>query len=172
MSFRQRMEPSAAFEAALMERLNIHGWHAYPFGQGQLPDECRRRLMRFEDGSRRPSLIRWMPDIITFRDRTDGRSYVALIDAKVCGDRPNYAVEMSAIETCEIYTDKLYTPTFFVFDDWRVLTPRDARQRGRHGPDSRSGSGTPYLLISKEHARPFENVFPPHGSAPERMSAA
>src|SRR6201997_309742 len=55
----------------------------------------------------------WMPDIITFCDLRGGRSYVALIDAKVCNG-PRYAVEMSALDTAEIYVDGLYTPTFFV----------------------------------------------------------
>jgi hypothetical protein len=101
-----------------------------------------------------------MPDIITFCDLRNGRSFVALIDAKACRDRPNYAIEMSAIETAEIYTDRLFTPTFFVFDDFKVLTPRVARQRGTVGPDRGNGSGTPYLLIGKSHGRAFDEIFP------------
>lgn len=161
MSFAQRMAPAAAFEQAVMDRLNATGWRAFPFGQAQLPDECRSRLQRFEDMSRRPCLIRWMPDIITFRDMPNGRSFVALIDAESCGDRPNYSLEKSAIETAEIYTDRLYTPTFFVFDDWRLLTPREARQRGRDGPDGSQGSGTPYVLVAKRFGRPFDETFRP-----------
>lgn len=162
MSFADRMERSTIFEVKVIERLSQAGWSAFPFGQAQLPDECRDRLKRFEDGCRRPSLIRWMPDIITFRDLPNGRSFVALIDAKASSDTPNYAIEMSAIEASEIYTDRLYTPTFFVFDDWRVLTPREARQRGTHGPPPRPdhGSGTPYLLVGKRFARPFSEIFP------------
>lgn len=159
MSFHERLEPSSAFEDALIERLTASGWLAFKFGQAQLPLEARKRLTKFEDGSRRPSLLRWMPDIITFRD-FKGRSFVALIDAKVCGDRPNYAMEMSAIETCEIYTDYLFTPTFFVFDDLRVITPREARQRGTPGPQYGNGSGTPYLLVAKRYGRQFDEVFP------------
>lgn len=157
------MTSAAVHEAAVIQKLNARGWTAYPFGQSQLPLECRRRLAMFEDGSRRPSLIRWMPDVITFRDTPSGRSLVALIDAKSCGSATdNYAIEMSAVETTEVYTDRLYTPTFFVFDDWKVLTPRDARQRGRQGPDPRpgKGSGTPYVLVAKRFARPFDDVFP------------
>ncbi len=160
MSFYDRMLPAVQFESAVIEKLRQSGWMAFPFGQAQLPEECRSRLARFEDGSRRPSLIRWMPDVIAFRD-VGNRSLVHLIDAKVCGDRPNYAIEMSAIETIEIYTDRLYTPSFFVFDDWKVLTPREARQRGVPGPESNKGSGTPYVLISKRFGRSFDSVFPP-----------
>ena len=161
MTFRDRMQPAAEFESAVIERLQGAGWLAYPFGQAQLPPECRRRLSRFMDASRRPSLIRWMPDIITFCDRPDGSSFVALIDAKVCGGRPNYAIEMSAIEAAELYTDSFYTPTFFVFDDWKVLSPRDARQRGTPGPApvQGNGSGTPYLLVGKRFGVSFHQVF-------------
>jgi hypothetical protein len=161
MNFLDRMMPAADFEAEVMKRLNSSGWPAYAFGQAQLSQDCRERLKRFEDGSRRPSLIRWMPDIITFRDVASGRSYVALIDAKHCGDRPNYALEISAIETAEIYTNFLFTPTFFVFNNWKVLTPREARQRGRPGPDNNQGSGTPYVLIDKRHGRRFDEIFHP-----------
>jgi hypothetical protein len=109
-----------------------------------------------------------MPDIITFRE-LPGRTFVALIDAKVSPQHTaNFAIEMSAIETTEIYTDRLYTPTFFVFDDWTVLTPREARQRGTKGPDPSNGrgSGTPYLLIPRRWARPFDAIFPPARETP------
>lgn len=161
MSFQDRKHQADLFEKRLLDRLNQTGWHAYPFGQAQLPDACRVRLRRFEDGSGRPCLIRWMPDVITFRDFSNGRSFVALLDAKSCEDRPNYALEKSAIEAAEIWTDKFYTPTFFVFDDWKVITPREARQRGLTGPTSIHGSGTPYVLVSKQYGRDFNERFPP-----------
>ena len=161
MSFQERMLAAGVFEKQIIDRLNsAKSWSAFPFGQSQLPEECRKRLIRFEDSSKRPALIRWMPDVITFRDLPNGQSFVALIDAKTCPrDRPNYAIEMSAIETAEIYTDRLYTPTFFVFDDWKLLTPREARQRGTAGPTSNGGSGTPYLLVPKRFGKSFESVF-------------
>src|SRR4030095_1386354 len=164
MSFNERIHRSVEFEKRVIQHLNEIGWFAYQFGQAQLPDECRKRLIRFEDGCRRPSMIRWMADIITFRDMPSGRSFVALIDAKARSETVNVSIEMSAIEAAEISTDKLYTPTFFVFDDdeWGVLTPREARQRGFPGPrpaPSR-GSGTPYLLIPKIFLRPFTEIFP------------
>ncbi len=164
MSFAERMAPAAQHELAVMTKLNEQGWRAFQFGQAQLPSECRDRLIRFEDGSRRPSMIRWMPDIITFCDLRS-RSFVALIDAKHCGDRPNYALEIAAIETAEIFTDRMFTPTFFVFDDWRVLTPREARLRGKSGPDKNSGSGTAYVLVEKRFGRPFQEIFPPNARA-------
>ena len=167
MSFAERLAASTQFEAAVLERLNRTGWAAFPFGQGQLSHECRERLRVFEDLSGRPCLIRWMPDIIAFRSFPAGRSRVALIDAKACGDGPNISLEKAAIETCEIYTDRLYAPTIFVFgsaasqDGWGVMTPRDAHLRGRPGSDDSGGSGTLFVLVAKRFGRPFDDVFPP-----------
>lgn len=161
MTFAQRLSTATAFEDQVVERFNATGWRAFHFGQSQLPEECRNLLIRYEDGSRRPCLIRWMPDVIAFRTYSSRRTFVALVDAKVCGDRPNYSVEMSAAETAEAFTDRLYTPTFFVFDDWRVMTPREIRQRGRAGPSRSNGSGTPYYLVEKGFSRSFDEVFPP-----------
>jgi hypothetical protein len=90
-----------------------------------------------------------MPDIITFCDLRNGRSFVALIDAKACRDRPNYAIEMSAIETAEIYTDRLFTPTFFVFDDFKVLTPSPA-SAGQSGQTAATVAGR--LICSSARA--------------------
>lgn len=146
---------------AVVERLTSTGWQADRFGQALLSDQTRDLLKRYEDGSRRPCLIRWMPDVITFGVFSGGRIWTALIDAKVCGDRPNYSVEMSAAETAQIFADQLYTPTFFVFDDWKVLTPREVRQRGTPGRVTANGSGTPYLLVEKRFGQPFDKVFPP-----------
>jgi hypothetical protein len=159
-TFAERMVPASKFEEELVDRLNGAGWRAFRFGQSQLPEECREYLTRFEDGARRPALIRWMPDVITFRAFPNGRVFVALLDAKVCAGRPSYAVEMSAVETAEVFTDRLFTPTFFAFDDWRILTPREVRQRGRVGPHSPNGSGTPYYLVEKQFSRPISEVFP------------
>ena len=159
MNFRDRMLAGADFEVRLIERLQKMGWPAFPFGQGLLPEECRERLKRYTDKSGFPCLIRWMPDIITYRDMDDGTALVALIDAKTCPDRPNYSIEIKAIETMEIYKDKFHTPTFFVFDDWNVLTPRTVRERGWIGPPPRFGSGTPYMLVSKEFSLPMSEVF-------------
>lgn len=163
MSFQERIKTASEFEVELIEHLNSIGWPAFPFGQAQLPEACRRRLSRFEDGSRRPSRIRWMPDIITYRDLVSGRSFVALIDAKESNPKyDNYSIEKSAMETCEIYADQLYTPTFFVFSDYRVLTPMEVRQRAFEPPhrDNMQGSGTPFFLVKKKFARPFAHFFP------------
>lgn len=166
MSFAERMQSAHEFEQAVLDRLNATGWQAFPFGQSQLPNQARQLLIRYEDAARRPCLIRWLADIIAFRETAGGKVWTMLVDAKVCGERTqNYAVEMSAYETAEAFTDQLFTPTFFVFDDWKVLTPREVRQRGLPGPPPKAGngSGTPYVLVSKRWGRPFDEVFPPSG---------
>jgi hypothetical protein len=163
--FQDRLSLAEPVEKAIMDRLNSSGWAAFPFGQAQLPPACRDRLPKFRDNSGRSALVRWMPDIITYTDLANGRSYVALIDAKATRQehKYNYSLEMSAVETCEKWVDEFFTPTFFVFDDFRVLTPREARQRGTPGQrrDQTAGSGTPFFLVPKIYAKPFDEFFPP-----------
>ena len=161
MSFAERMVAAAAFEQQVMDRLNASGWAAEAFGQGQLSLTFRDVLRRYQDDAGHPTLLRWLPDIITYANHLRDRPFVALIDAKACDGRPNYSVEKTAIETLELYSDRHFTPTFFVFNDWKVLTPREARQRGTEGPPPKNGSGTPYVLIPKQYGRPFDRVFPP-----------
>ncbi len=161
MSFNDRMLTAVTFESHLIEQLKKMGWPAFPFGQGLLPEECRERLKRYTSADGLPCLIRWMPDIITYRDFDDGSTLVALIDAKTCPNRPNYSIEIKALETMEIYKEKLNTPTFFVFDDLKVLTPRLVRKHGRIGPPPRFGSGTPYVLVSKDISEPMADIFEP-----------
>jgi len=149
-----------AHEAAVIQQLIDRGWRAHAFGQGLLPPDLCDCLTHYEDHARRPSLVRWFPDVIAGYTVSPWRTFVAVIDAKMCGaDRPNYAIEVAALDVAEHFADRLYTPMFFVFDDWHVLTPRDVRQRGRQGPDATNGSGTPYVLVAKQHGRPFDSVF-------------
>lgn len=170
--FAGRNAKAIQWEQKLIAVFRAKGWTAYPFGQSLLPPEARELLRHYVNDAHQPTLLRWMPDIIAFRcpevcgdhpaqlGTHPGR--VVLIDAKTCEDRPNYAVEMSAQEAAAAWTDRLHTPTFFVFDDGGVLTPRDVAQRGRPGPapSPGRGSGTPYFLVEKRFGVPFRDVFP------------
>jgi hypothetical protein len=158
--FHQRNEAAHAHELAIIDRLHAKCWEAELFGQALLPESMRDHLKRFEDSYRHPSLLRWMPDIIAACKHTLSRSYVCLIDAKTCDGRPNYAIEISAIDSMDVFTDRLLVPSFFVFDDFKVLTARDARHRGLPGPQLGHGSGTAYLLVSRDYGRPFDEIFP------------
>jgi hypothetical protein len=162
MTYDDRVRPGQLHELAVMERLRQAGWIAEPFGQGQLSDPFRRLLKQFETTAHQPTLIRWLADIIAGREVGTDRSSVVLVDAKCCNGRPNYAIELSAIETAEVFCNQLYTPTVYVFDDFHCLTPREARQRGRQGNDPApgNGSGTPYVLIDKRWGHAFDEFFP------------
>ena len=95
-TFDERMASAEQFEKELVVRFQSQGWHATPFGQGELPPEFRDGLNKFESSFRRPSKLRWLPDILAFRYLSENRSYVALIDAKKCADSyPNYSFERS-----------------------------------------------------------------------------
>ena len=163
MAYGDRIRPGLLHEEAVIQRLQASGWLAERFGQGQLSEPFRQLLKQFMNTAHQPSLIRWLADIITGRPMSMELSTVSLVDAKCCNGRPNYAIELSSIETAEIFSDRLYTPTFYVFDDFTVLTPREARQRGRPGPDPQPGcgSGTPYVLVDKRYGHPFDEIFPP-----------
>lgn len=159
MSYGDRAATGTEQESRVLVALRARGWEAHPFGQGQIPGNCRDILRRYEDSAMNPVLIRWLPDIIAVRDI--GKPEVCLIDAKAGG--PNFAIETRAVEASEIFVEKMNVPCFFVGDDGSVITPRICRERGRLGPPPRDGrgSGTPYLLIDKQWGRPFADVFGP-----------
>ena len=160
MTFAVRNEAAHTHELAILDRLRSKGWEAELFGQALLPEPIRDHLKRFEDSYRHPTLLRWMPDIIAACKHTISRSYVCLIDAKTCNDRPNYAIEVSAIDSMDVFTERLLMPSFFVFEDWRVLTAREARLRGSPGPQMGNGSGTAYVLVPRGYGRNFDEIFP------------
>jgi hypothetical protein len=162
MTFAMRIDPAVEFEQSVLARFNVSGWIAEPFGQALLPENARDALRHFEDLSGRPTLVRWMPDILAWRECNHRVTHLALIDAKVGQVSDNHAVEIAAADAMDVYVERLYIPAFFVFNDWTVLTPRDVKHRGRLGPDPRggNGSGTPYYLVPKRFARAFDNVFP------------
>jgi hypothetical protein len=147
-------------EQKVLDRLNRTGWPASPFGQALLPTSCSQGLLSFKDRAQRPSRLRWLPDIVTVRTWSDGESHVTLIDVKT-GNGPNYAIEVSALETVEVIIRHLFTPTVFVFNDWNVLTPQQVREYGFPGHYKGNGSGTPFRLVEKYHGRPFDLYFPP-----------
>lgn len=161
MNYASRLALSIKFEERLIEHLKSIGWSAWPWGQILLPPECRKALTRSADSYRAPNLLRWMPDILACIDRPNKPSRPVLIDAKVCKGK-RYSIEISALRAAELYNDPsgFNIPTFFVFDDWSVLTPLDVRQHGFQGPFKGNGSGTPFLLVKKRHGRPFDYFFP------------
>jgi hypothetical protein len=161
MSFAERMATASTHEIAVKQRLNDRNWQAELFGQILLPPNLRDLLKQYSDDYGNPTLLRWLPDILAGYLRP-GRAYCCLIDAKTCGpNQKNYAVEKSAIDALAILTQALHIPSFFVFDDWGVLTAHIIQQRGWSGPDHGNGSGTAYFLVERRYSLPFDRIFPP-----------
>jgi hypothetical protein len=160
MGFEQRLTLAAKHEADIIAKLKGLRWHAEPFGQAQLSDASRDLLKGYLDDRLHPTLLRWLPDIIAGYRRPDSSAYVCLIDAKVCNEKyANYSIERDAVHALACLTEHLAMPCFFVFDDWKILTARDALMRCEPGPRPYNGSGTPYWLVSRDFGRPFESVF-------------
>lgn len=88
------------------------------------------------------------------------RAALDLIDAKG-GNGPRYAIETRSLEAADAFVAHLLVPVFFVAADGGVLTPRDVHERGRPGPVTQTtgGTGTPYVLVEKNWARKFNDVF-------------
>lgn len=152
--FHDRKASADEFERLVIERLILNGWHSEPFGQAMLSEQSRTLLKRSK------TLLRWMPDIITAKAFKNGKVTVALIDAKICGnDQPNHSVEIAALEAAEFFLKII--PVYFVFSNWKVLTPDDVKNYGWEGRFKGSGSGTPFLLFEKHAGVDFDSVFVP-----------
>lgn len=154
--FDKRLQGSRKLEQRVIDGLHRRDWLAYPFGQEQIPEDGREVLKAYLDEARRPSMLRWMPDILAVHSGPPVR--VVLIDAKG-GNGQRYAIETRSVEVAEMFVARLHTPVFFVCEDGRVLSPRDVRERGFLGPATANGSGTPYLLVEKRWATRFDVIF-------------
>lgn len=158
-AFHRRLEEAKKHEAFVRVLLQIRGWTAEPFGQGQLTDAMRDHLRNID------TAVRWMPDIIAAK-RFANRTLVAFIDAKA-GDRwketSNHDIEISALKAAEKWIELSgeQCPYYFVFGDTGVLTPEDVRGLGRRGSYYGNGSGTPFLLVPASACRPFDGAFGP-----------
>ena len=162
-SFATRISAGVGHEQAVIDRLNREGWLAERFGQALLTEACRNAMKSWSDCALRPTLMRWLPDILACSPMK-----LFLVDAK-CGrtDTPNYDIESASVEAHQAIVDHLYTPVVYVFEDWRVMTPRTAIERGvRRSGSGTTGSGTPFYLIEKRFAMDFSDVFDGWGGAP------
>ena len=165
-----RLDFGAAYESVVERRLVESGWCVQKFGTSLLGDAIKAALVRFEDIARRPSLLRWLPDLIVARE-IGSRTIVMLVDAKTGNPTyDNFSFERASVDVAELCVERFYTPTFFVCcngDGHKVLTPREVRDRGFRGPDMPAGSGTPYVLVPKIYGRPFDEIFGPPRTGPK-----
>ena len=163
MSFATRMDVGRALETQIIDRLRQSGWRAEKFGQEMLSNECRSVIRRYRDAEGQTTLLRWLPDILTYT--TTAKPFIALIDAKGnISKSSNHSIERASVDADMIIGRMLRIPTFYVFSDFGVFTADDVLNHGRPGPPPREGSGgsgTPYYLVSKSWGSPFDSVFRP-----------
>jgi hypothetical protein len=167
--FAMRMSIAKPHEEAVITRLRENGWTAFAFGQGLVPEECRSVLRDWRNQSGLPCYARWFPDIITTESSSTS---LAFVDAKAGGEKyPNYSVEADAVAADEAMIDYLHFPIFYVFHDFRVMTPPDVRRLGRWKPGANTlGSHTDFYIVSKLHGRDFNGVFPVRTLYPSPVS--
>jgi hypothetical protein len=162
--FRARFGAGVQWEKQLPDKLAVWGWDTTLFGQAQIPENFRDVLRDYEDSYGRPSLIRWLPDLLATRS-----GQICLIDAKTdSGSTPNYAVELDALRVGKAIVDHMFTPVYYVWPDGNVLTPRLVEQKVNRQMDGKNakGSRTTFLLVDKCWALKAERVFgPPHPNA-------
>lgn len=152
------MSVAVSHEEAVADRFTSIGWQVIPFGQAQLTTDCRNALRRWRGTDGKPSLVRWLPDLLAYT--TEATPSVALVDAKGSISRTaNHSVEIASIKCDLVISQRLNTPTYYVFEDFGVLTPDEVVQYGSPGPPPRNGSGTPYYLVAKSACHSFYDVF-------------
>jgi hypothetical protein len=104
---------------------------------------------------------RWAPDIAA-RRRFAARDVLVFIDAKAgqrWKDTGNHDVELAAADAAEAWADFSQCPVWFVFADRTVTTPDRIRTAGAQGKFRGNGSGTPFVLISRDICEPFDAIF-------------
>lgn len=156
ITFAARIKAAKDHEDRVLTELRRRGWLAEPFGQGQLPEQIRDHLRAF----RTP--VRWMPDIIACKTFSTGLKAVRYVDAKA-GDKwketGNHDIETAALEGAEQWEQYAGHPVYYVFGDGQVADPERIRACARQGQFNHRGSGTPFVLFSRELCVPFDTVF-------------
>ena len=159
MTFQHRFDPARKWEVELAEGLRARGWNVSEFGQGQLSDEAHLALRDFRDTYGRPSMIRWLPDLLAWRGDS-----VYMIDAKSetakNANGQNVSIELDAFSVGVAIEKVMNTPMLYV---WKVgaATPRtiDNRWHQRRDGSGTAGAGTAFLLMSKQYLMPLSDVF-------------
>lgn len=153
--FERRLSRAQEFERKVKAELDVRGWLAEPFGQGQLSEQMRDVIKRI----RTP--VRYMPDLIAAK-RFTATTRVVFVDAKD-GDRwrdtGNHDVETAALAAAHKWEDLSECPFYFVFSDAGVATPALITEIGKPGQYRGVGSGTPFLVFSAVACATFNSVF-------------
>lgn len=160
-NFNQRFGVARAWELGLRDKLRERGYSADLFGQGQLSDYWHKMLQGYRDSFDRPTLVRWMPDIIAATP--DDPSSIVFIDAKTgTAKTGNYSVEINAHNSALAFENLLYVPVLFVWQDGGVLTTHAIGDRHftRKDGANTTGSGTSFYLVQKRFATSVGARFP------------
>jgi hypothetical protein len=146
-------------DAAILEQK--YGCVVTRFGQGQLPNEFRRFLLNHP----KRLYIRWLADLLVARpDLCLARAAesIWLVDSKYGRlDTAFWVLEKAAHEAHRLQQNALSLPNVYLWPDGNSCSYVDdlPDEALKDGPPMRSGSGTPYWLVPKELARPFQDVF-------------
>jgi hypothetical protein len=104
-----------------------------------------------------PCLMRWWPEFQISR----GVKF-ALVDAKseLRTDTANFSIETDALR-CYRSIQRFNVQVLIVFPDMLVISADDAIAQSIYSHSGRgtNGAGTPFLLIPKAFARPFDKAF-------------
>lgn len=160
MSFGQRLQQANEAEVRVATYLRDDGWTVSQFGQALLPEAFREALKSQQDNYGRPSLVRWFPDLIVFK-RVNLKIRVVLLDVKADKpERDRWAIEIKAIETCEMFQNSLFTLCWFIFDDGKLsaMTPEMVRDHGIRAGFQGVGSGTPFVVVDKTAAKNINQI--------------
>jgi hypothetical protein len=129
--------------------LETRGWVTFPFGAGQLTEEARRQLIKYD------TPMRYIPDILAFRE-----DRLVLVEAKTGrNDTDNVAIETKCYEAGFSLSGIWRIPVFYVWcgfltgDVWTIHEHKHA------GPYRGDGSGTPFYLVPKKVLKLFDDVF-------------
>jgi hypothetical protein len=155
--FAQRLEAAQEFEQKVIAELTRRGWLAEPFGQGQLSAEMRDIIRRVN------TPVRWMPDIICAKRLTAVTS-LRFVDAKAgetWRDTQKHDIEIAALEGAEKWEQMSGCPVHFVFSDGGVITPTVLRELAVPGQFRGRGSGTPFLLVTRQACQRFDAIYGP-----------
>lgn len=149
-TFQGRMLTAREHELAVRARLEAAGWLVDWFGQAQIPEAMRKVIRTC------PTALRWLPDMIATREGPAGNDIV-FVDAKTGrDDTPNYCVEIESVKALAKFEEFTSIKCLYVMCDFKVLDTQTIVKYGRKvddGYNAGAGSGTPYYLIAKVHAK-------------------
>jgi hypothetical protein len=157
-TFQDRITQAIAFEDRLIAELqSMPNWNACKFGQALIPKDCADGLRHHLDKYGRPSLLRWLPDVLACHNQRGAFLFDAKTTNKSNKTTTNYAIEQASVETANAIQESMFQPTYFVFEDMKILSVRTIKERAFQGPSPASGSGTAYFLIDKKWGLDFKS---------------